>query len=70
MNTRLDELNKMLDELDQAIMEKYPEIEHEELHYAIARKVKLEIERNNLIKKNKLKISRDLDIIDNVTTHQ
>ena len=51
MNTRLDELNKMLDELDQAIMEKYPEIEHEELHYAIAREVKLEIERNNLIKK-------------------
>lgn len=51
MKTRLDELNTMLDELDQAIMEKYPEIEHAELHYAIARKVKLEIERSKLIEK-------------------
>jgi len=46
MKTRLEELNEMLDNLDAEIMTKYPEIENDWLHYAIAQKVKLEIERS------------------------
>ena len=48
MPTRIEELETMLDELDQKIMDKYSEIEHAWLHYAIARKVELELERARL----------------------
>lgn len=45
MKGRKEELEELLDDLDQEIMQKYPEIENAWLHEAIAKKVKLEIER-------------------------
>lgn len=44
MPTRKEELETLLDDLDAAIMAKYPEEIHDWLHYAIAQKVKLELE--------------------------
>jgi len=52
MLTRLQEVDHLLDDLDQQIMERYPEIEHDWLHYTIADKVQLEIERSRLIEKD------------------
>lgn len=49
MKTRLEELDEMLDNLDDEIRAKYPEIENTWLHDIIAKKVKFEIERAKLI---------------------
>lgn len=50
MPTRLEEVDTLLDEIDAEIMSKYPEEMHANLHYMIAKKVQLEIERSRLVK--------------------
>lgn len=45
---RIDEVTERLDEIDDEIRAKYPEIENAWLHQTIAEKVKLEIEFSNL----------------------
>lgn len=44
MKTRKEELEELIDDIDDQIRMRYPEIEHAWLHHTIAKKVKLEID--------------------------